>query len=612
MKVLFRGQALALDDSLLLGEGGEARVYRHPSLDLALKIFHDDATVPAKLVQLRAEKLARFPKGLPPNVAAPVEILVDKKGKLVGYAMQRIDSASDIAILANKKSRAGFTNSDVLGLFCALVETVDALHAQGVVVGDMNDGNVLVVRSGGQTAAPRSPSSVFVIDADSMQVGGLPCPVAHERFLDPRLYGKNLLDGPCFDALSDAYALRVLLFQSLLCVHPYGGVHPSLPTLLRRAEAGHSLLRGDVALPRAAIVPDTLPDDLLHDFARCFDDGARVPLDTRLLSSTFRVCTCGVEHARATCPACKTVVQAPAVRTSGGVTEETVLETRGLVLLARDLNGHLAFLVEEDGRVRREDHGTVLAGARPQGMRFAIAGDATWVGHEGQLVKVRGEQVVDSARTGLARGVMSFAAGRGGLFVVEGDALVHHETRARIGRVFESQTLLLPSDDGGLGVYRAGRLLMGFMFRQGALFDAALAQPRGKLVDLDVTLDAADGRCLVGMAFDDAGKRFHALTLLDATGKRLAHVEGEPESTPVLNNIRGKLLVRGRALSASAEGIVAIDVDAKSGLLHAGALFADTRPFVDDTVELLPGSGGTLLVVSPKAITRLRLKGSRT
>src|SRR5205814_2102650 len=143
----------------------------------------------------------------------------------------------------------------------------------------------------------------------------------------------------CFDAGSDAYALRVLLFQSLLGVHPYGGVHAKLPTLLRRAQAAWSILRGDVKLPKVALPFAILGDDLLDDFTRCFDKGERTALSssTALDRVKFRKCTtCGVEHARTACPLCKTAVVVPAVqvRTKGGVREEVVAALResGVVL----------------------------------------------------------------------------------------------------------------------------------------------------------------------------------------------------------------------------------------------------------------------------------------
>lgn len=619
MKILHRQQQLTLTDAMLLGQGGEARVFRHPSLPLALKIFHPleptlpvtARALPTRLAALRIEKLriltsASAGKALPAGVIAPQELLFDTSGDVVGYAMARVEHAVDLAVLAHKQRKAAgaFKQTAVLGIFHTLRALLAELHALDIVIGDFNDGNVVL-----DGAQP------FVIDADSMQLGKLPCPVAHERFLDPRLYGRPLVDDACFDIDSDHYALRVLLFQSLLCLHPFGGVHARLPTLLRRAEAGWSVLRGDVQVPRAAVPFATLPDDLLHDFSLCFDGRERAPLNERLLQTRFTSCACGVEHARRTCPACSVAVQAPAIRTAGGVREESIVETRGLIVQARMVAGQVAYLLEHGGALRRENGDVVMEGARPPFLRADIAGDATWLGLGTELLKLRGGVVIDRALTVVRNGAPVFAAGRAGLFVLEGDVLVHHETRTRVGRVLEGQSALVSSpDDGGLALCRAGRLLLAYSFSlRGGFLDAELLQPEGKLVDAQVSF-AQSGEALVGLAYDVDGKRVHSLTLLNARGHRVACAVGAPESSPILEAIAGKLLVPGRGgalalLSASSEGILAIDVDAQGARLHSGALFDDTRSFVDASVELLPGSAGSLVVVSPQAITRLRLLG---
>lgn len=617
------GQTLTLDDSMLLGQGGEARVYRHPSLPgMALKVFHEiEPHLPPaerarreRMAALRVEKLAlltRMTPALPAGVIAPVDVLTDgrggrARGDVVGYVMPLVDKAEDIAILAMKKNKAGrFDQRAVLELFRTLGATIDEVHKRGVIVGDMNDGNVVL-------AGSTTPVIPRLIDVDSMQIGALPCAVAHERFLDPRLYGVSLVDAAAFDVAADLYSLRVLLFQSLLCVHPYGGVHPKLPTLLRRAEARWSVLRGDVQLPRASIASATLSDDLLHDFSQCFDKGERTPIDERLFATRFVVCSCGVEHARTSCPACATFVQAPAIRTSGGVREDTVVDTRGIVLHARMLAGGIVgYLIEEDGRVLRETKDVVLDGARPAGLQLAIAGDATWIGHESQLVKIVAGTIVDRALTSTRKGAPVFATSASGLFVLEGDALVHHETRARVGRLIEGQTALLASDDGGLAMFRAGRLLIGYRFTATSFVDAALPQPAGKLVDVQASFGDS-GACLVGFACDHDGKRMHTLALLDARGHLVASAQGEPHEAPHLEAIGGKLLVRDKILSASSEGVVAIDVDRAGKRLHTGSKFEDTRHFVDASVELLAGSAGSLVVVAPQSITRLRLSGRAT
>lgn len=610
-RVVLHGASLDLDDGLLLGEGGEARVFRHPSdPSTALKVFWQaprnattaERALAQRLRALRAEKLRSFPRDLPAVVVAPQGTLVDERGQACGYAMRRVASALTVAALCS--SRRALDNTQICAAIKALAAALPTLHARGVVVGDLNDGNVLVDATG----APH------LIDADSFQLGALPCPVAHERFLDPRLYGRAFADAPCFDEGSDWYALRVHLFALLTLVHPYGGVHLALPTLLRRAEAGHSVLRSDVKVPNCARPFEALPDELLHDLAACFDGGARTPLAPVLLDARWRRCSCGLEHARPSCPACRTRVAAPTIRTSKGVTVETIWTGAGTVLSARDHDGQLAYLVDDGARVLREDGTAVWTGARPPGLRFLIAGDATWVARpldEGgaQLVKVRGGVELERTHAASAFGTPVAAAGRDGLFVAHGDVLTHHERGTRVGRVLLGRTLLFSSDSGGLGVYRVGQALFAFRFDARGVRDVALPPnvAGGTLVDLAVSF-GADGRMLLGLATDEGGRRRHALVLIDAQGRTVAHLAGAPDDAPALGTIRGFALAHGRVLAPTRAGAMMLDVD--RGRLCEGTSFPDTREWIDETTELLPGPGGSLVVVHSQALVKIRLAGS--
>ena len=303
--VFVGGQRVRLEDRDLLGQGGEGRVFRFG--DRAVKLFFT-------MTDARRKKLAAFPTTMPGRVIGPLDLCTDERGVMTGYAMRALEGAVDAHRLGQRKWRDGAMRApEVLGVFRELSTTVAQLHAQGVVVGDLNDGNVVLTPPLGN--APWQP---WFIDADSMQWRGFPCTVAHERFLDPRLYGVDLAQRAALSQESDWYALAVLLFTSLLYVHPYGGAHASFPTLLRRAEGRHSILRGDVKLPHAALRPDVLCDDALAFFTSVFDRDARAPLPASVLASRFVRCACGVEHARRICPACTVRVPVPAaVRTVG-------------------------------------------------------------------------------------------------------------------------------------------------------------------------------------------------------------------------------------------------------------------------------------------------------
>ena len=340
--VYVSGRRVRLDDRDLLGVGGEGRVFR--AGHQALKVFFT-------MTDARKKKLEAFPSGLPDAVVGPVELCTDQRGNVVGYAMRALERAVDIHRVGQRKWRdANMSANDVLATFRELEATVGKLHARGIVVGDLNDGNVVLTPDW----------KPWLIDADSMQFAAFPCVVAHERFLDPRLYGVDLAATGALSRQSDFYALAVMLFTSLLFVHPFGGAHASYPTMLRRAEARHSVLRGDVKLPHAATRPDVLPDDVLAWFTKVFDRDAREAIPAALLGTRFTRCACGVEHARRVCPACTVAVAmaphgAPSpVRTLGRIRATTMTRDEGARFITSSLDHAKRIHLEGDWLMRAD------------------------------------------------------------------------------------------------------------------------------------------------------------------------------------------------------------------------------------------------------------------
>lgn len=581
MDVFLNSARVRLSDSDLLGEGGEARVYRYG--DQALKLFH--APTPQK-----AEKLARFPSGLPAEVIAPRLTVHDGAGAVIGYAMPAVLGHEELARLSSRRWREGaVSNARVLELFEQLRALLARLHAAAVVVGDLNDGNVLF------------DSGVKLIDADSMQFSGLPCVVGHERTLAPELYGVDLTKGPSFTPATDAYAWNVLLFSSLLYVHPYGGVHPRLPTLLRRAEARHSVLEADVAFPKSAVHFRVLPDEALHHFARVF--GAQAERTAPALPMQWTKCRCGLEHARAACPDCQTRGPASArqaLRGHGRCSARTLFTTTGRVLEAA-LQGGVRYVYEENGVVRREDGSLVLETPAAPGTRFGIAGASTWVSdRRGQLTRMLNGRVAERAATGL-RGtapVMTAA------YRLEQEWLVDQQTGARVGQVLEGQTWLWSGDRLGLGLYRAGAVTHVFLTRAGKAGllpvrhipggRGPVVALRGRLVDASCVFD--DGHALLSATCEQDGRETQELWLFNANGQLLASGAGHG---------RGRALLGGRVVCATDQGLLSLKND--GGVLVQGTLFTDAEPFVGAGDELLAQVDGSLVVVGHQELVQLSL-----
>ncbi len=503
--------AIDVDDSALLGEGGEGRVFA-AGTGVAVKLYHPH-TRPSSTHQRKIERLClarrsgQLRGGLLDSAVFPDDLIDNDAGDFLGVSMARVDGAVELASLAPQRRPAQLRTEQLRLMLIGLIARVDALHAAGVVVGDLNDGNVLVGAGGAGDAV--------IIDTDSVQFEGFVCPVAHERTLDPRLYGLDLSAAPAFSPLSDHYALRVLALLLLCGVHPYGGVHAAHPTLLRRAAARLSVFRDDVMLPKSARPLSILSDELRADLVACFDGDARAPLRADLLARPFVRCACGLEHARSRCPACAIVVRPSVVHHSAQL-EIAAVSGAGDDVVAAGFDGGLRSVyrhVDGHGHVsyRREDGSVVVDGDVPADLSFFADGPRTWMalpsggGLDGAaLVCVNGGVVVDRTSTGLVYGAPALAVSRVGLIRLSGDAIVHHDSGQIMGRALLGATALFATDDGCLAVWRAGRVCVAMWCRPGsAPSDVALPPVDGKVRLMDVA--SSGDVAVITMLTEDKG-----------------------------------------------------------------------------------------------------------
>ncbi len=610
MRVSIGKERVELADVDLLGVGGEARVFSWRGR--AVKVYHP---VPTGLTRKqrslalarqreRESKIRDFPSGLPSELVCPRELVFDVKGKrIVGYVMDAVVGAEELRRLGQRKWREGAVSSeDVTEIFRRIHDVLVRTHEQNVIIGDLNDANVLF-----------SSVNPWFIDTDSMQFGSYRCHVAHEKFLDPRLYGVDLAQTTAFTEETDWYAYTVMLFSSLLYVHPYGGVHPVYPTPLRRAEAAWSVLRPDVRYPRVAEPLDVLTDALLDWFAGVFDRGRRERFPRDLLDIHWSRCRCGRAHARARCPVCaraaRTVVPPPP-RQRGECQYRSVLETRGRVLFAT-VQGTLRYLFEEEGILYREDRSKVTDCALTSDVRLAIGGRATWIGHQGRLVSIEGGAVTGRASCGTRLRETVFDASSAGCYRLDGEWLVDTDSGLRMAQVLEGQTWLRCGEELGFGFYRAGLVTVYFLFRPGkpGLRRVDLPPLEGHLLEVSAIFDRS--RVLFECAVESRGRVRSSLYVIDAAGQLRASVTGDPDSRPELALVGGKAMAGDCVLCPTDDGLLSFRIDAGTGKLLEGHLYRETEPFLDAGASLLPGPGGSVYVVSTREIGQLTLAPQR-
>lgn len=595
--VLLDGAAtpVTLGDDALLGEGGEGRVYRLGAE--AVKVFFSPS-------RARARRLAAFPSGLPREVVAPRRLARDPRtGELNGYAMRLVDGAFDAGRLADRRfrERARITGDDVVRWVLSTGALLGALHARGVVVGDLNAGNVLVGR------APDTLET-HLIDADSMQHGPFPCPVGQERYVHPSLYGRDLAKAPCFTPSTDFYALAVLAFEALLFMHPYGGVHAAHTTLVRRAAARVSALRDDVARPRVAGRPDSLDDAWLDYFDGVFEHDRCVPPPPALAGARFSRCAgCGAEHARRACPACTPKGAGGASpRASRGRVDACILHDGGdaPVIAARVVRGELLYAFVRGGRLVRE--GGFSLPEPPPLARVDLEPRATWVVTAEAAVRYGHDGALERLGAGDPLGRDAFATTGGGEALRVRDGWVERvRAGTRVGAVFAGRTRVFSGEHHACAFYRAGRLALGFLFSptSGGLRQVELPALDGRLVDAFAHFD--DEHVVLGLSVDDGRGVVCALHMFDRRGHLLAAVSGPPDSSPLLAEARSGSLARGLLAVPSADGVRLYAPD--SGALREVRSFPETAPWLAGAPELHVDARGALYAVHFARIVRLSL-----
>jgi DNA-binding helix-hairpin-helix protein with protein kinase domain len=208
-----------------LGQGGEGAVYSVPMWPRSVaKIYArrpDELTSRklAAMVQLGTEELvssAAWPQGL---------LLDPRTRRAVGFLMPRVDGHREIHALNGPSARkAAFPDASwafLVRVARNLAAAFDTVHRHGHVIGDVNQGNVVVSRK----------ATVRLIDCDSFQVTYLgqtyPCRVGVPLFTPPELQGQRL-DSVQRTHEHDRFGLAVLVFQLLFMGrHPFTGRHPN-------------------------------------------------------------------------------------------------------------------------------------------------------------------------------------------------------------------------------------------------------------------------------------------------------------------------------------------------------------------------------------------------
>jgi len=611
------GARVDLDPNDAVGSGGEGTVFPDPTNpnDL-IKIYeHPDKDHEKKLKAFIAKSFS-----LPKFVAAPKSLNFNRSGDVVGYTMPYIKRAKAFRYLSNKnfRIRQRINNRKVVALHLNDAKVLDAIHQQKVVIGDRNDQNVLF-----------SGTNSYYIDFDSVQFDSWPCPVATENYLDPALYGLDLTLRPVFLPQHDWYSYAVMLFRSLLLVHPYGGTHPKVGDLTNRALKRITVFDKGVIYPAVGLPTDLVSDDLMHVFSKYFKDGWRGMFPQTELAKFQSVliecpsCNTAFPSNKRACPVCKEQNQiVTSVSIPGSLTVKQLMGIKGQILYQR-LEGESIILITLENNqavmyiVSQSNLWTISLFPYQTGMRFEASTKLLAVNVSGSeqidLYEINYDEVtkIESCVSDTHATTQNaiFRVNGSHLFRLVGSQLVDTEVlqgtllNLPVRQTIEHQSWFSVSSETSptiVGFYRVLRQQFFWMYREG--FSADLPLPGLELGEslIDITVKFSASSFLILRKTKLKGAEYIHFDAFDKKGINLYSSKVEVGKLPS-DRIHGQAYAGGKLIFPSDTG--AIRYDLATG---TQTQFQATNKVVNSGQSLFTYAAG-LLVVDPRHVSYITL-----
>jgi len=289
-----------------VGRGGEGYVFELASHgDLVLKLYNEP---PSDNRQQKLQHMvAMRSKEIETYATWPVDLVSDAGGTVVGFVMRKLQGYLPLHHVFSPMDRKKMFQDRGYNFLVHVARNVSTafhkLHEAGLVVGDVNEGNILMNKAG----------MVAFIDCDSFQVHAderyFFCEVGVPRYTPPELLKRATFEKVIRTANTDNFSLSVLLFQLLfLGRHPFAGRHKGNSDIDEETAIRQHLFAYSLTNPKKKLSPppdsiniSDLPEDIVNLFHQAFETDTRpnaaewIPaLDAML--KTMHTCTVSALH----------------------------------------------------------------------------------------------------------------------------------------------------------------------------------------------------------------------------------------------------------------------------------------------------------------------------
>jgi len=620
------GRTEKIDDvNNYFSEGGEATIYKLGNI--LFKIYkppnHPDFTEPwrQKAVKDRIDeyqsKLPAFPRNLPSNVVSPTDLILNNK-MVIGYTMQLLSDHVLLSRWFNKKFRGSKDINDILNIFLGFANTMQEIHSQKVVVGDVSEFNLMV------SNADLTP---YFIDADSMQYDSWPCRVFSVDYVDPLncdLDANEIKFSNRHSVQSDWYGYLCLLFTGLTFEGPYGGkfTPPSKMTrdetwVYRRRNRITVFDEKQVGFPKNAMPFGYINDDLLQIFYNCFVQDRREPIPKRLLESLrFTTCsTCGSVHMRNSCPSCGGAggVVTQTIQIMGNVKSEIVLSSpmeRTKRILFAQLQNNKMLLVRLEDRIILRENGEVISTEylpKSSKSRIRVCGKLTVFAENSQFSVIKNGEVCYKGQLDVVDNIPMIDANSNAYFWLEngnvyknGDGI----SSKKICSALQRRTKIWVGENFGFGWFRVGAFYSAFTFPvegQGKSIINDFPRITGQLIDMNVCF--SKDYAWIFISHKDGPKLKNKCLVVNSAGDILAFSDDEEKNKELMKSMGSKSAISRYLFVATDEGLKRFEVD--RGEFALTREFPDTSKFISDGDVVWVSSDGTVFSFAGKSLRRL-------